>query len=113
MIVYEKGDLLYVFNFHPSKSHEGYRVGTPWKSDHFIVYESDEARFGGHQRLNDAHNHWHKVYEQRQDQRDYHLKLYVPNRSCVILCAYENAAAIMKANPGVQIQMPSNSGHVP
>ena len=48
IIVYEKGDLLFIFNFHHSKSFENYSVGTPWSSDHFVVYESDEERFGGH-----------------------------------------------------------------
>lgn len=58
VIVYEKGDLLYVYNFHHSKSHENYKVGTMWSSDHFVVYESDEERFGGHQRINGSHNIW-------------------------------------------------------
>ena len=87
MIVYEKGDLLYVYNFHSTKSHEGYKIGTPWASDHFIVYESDEERFGGHQRINDAHNIWHKAHNEKLGDRNYHLKLYVPNRSVIVLCA--------------------------
>ena len=48
IIVYEKGDLIFIFNFHPSKSFENYKIGTAWESDHFIVYETDEDRFGGH-----------------------------------------------------------------
>ena len=41
VIAYEKGNLLYVFNFNNSKSHENYPIGTKWASDHFILYESD------------------------------------------------------------------------
>ena len=58
IIVFEKGDLLFVFNFHPNQSFENYEIGTKWSSDHFIVYESDEQRFGGLMRLEGAHNHW-------------------------------------------------------
>ena len=58
IIVYEKGDLLYVFNFHGSQSQSDYEIGTFWKSDHFILFESDEERFDGHQRLNEAHGKW-------------------------------------------------------
>jgi len=48
LIIYEKGDLLYIFNFHNSNSYDNYHVGTKWASDHFVVFESDEERFGGH-----------------------------------------------------------------
>lgn len=59
LIIYEKGDLLFIFNFHCSNSYDNYHVGTKWSSDHFVVFESDEERFGGFQRLNDAHNKWY------------------------------------------------------
>lgn len=61
VIVYEKGDLLYVFNFHHQNSYENYLIGTTWASDHFVLYETDDARFGGHDRLRDAHNKWFEV----------------------------------------------------
>lgn len=48
VIVFEKGDLLYIFNFHSSNSYTDYAVGTHWGSDHFILYETDEERFAGH-----------------------------------------------------------------
>ena len=47
---------LYVFNFHVEKSFEGYEIGTNWSSKHMVLYETDEERFGGNQRLNEAHN---------------------------------------------------------
>lgn len=48
LIIYEKGDLVYIYNFHTNDSYEDYQVGTYWSSDHFILFESDEERFGGH-----------------------------------------------------------------
>ncbi len=51
MIVFEKGDLLFVFNFHPSNSYEGYKVGTNWDFDHKILYDTDRLEFGGFDRL--------------------------------------------------------------
>ena len=48
IIVYEKGELVYVFNFHPDKSYTDYQIGTNWKSPHMILFETDEDRFGGH-----------------------------------------------------------------
>jgi 1,4-alpha-glucan branching enzyme len=58
IIAYEKGELLFIFNFHPDKSYENYPIGTHWKSDHFVVFESDEERFGGFRRLDNAHRIW-------------------------------------------------------
>lgn len=54
VIVFEKGDLVFVFNFHPSKSYEAYRVGTKHDTQHKIVYDTDRGEFGGHDRLRPA-----------------------------------------------------------
>jgi len=47
LIIFERGDLLYIFNFHHSDSQSNFRVGTKEPSDHFILYETDEGRFSG------------------------------------------------------------------
>jgi 1,4-alpha-glucan branching enzyme len=47
LIVYEKGDLVYIFNFHWEKSYEHYQIGTHWGTDHFMALESDMEEFGG------------------------------------------------------------------
>lgn len=54
IIVFEKGDLIFVMNFHPTKSYEAYKVGTNWDVDHKILYDTDRAEFGGHDRLEPA-----------------------------------------------------------
>ena len=42
IIVFEKANLLFAFNFHPNKSFENYRIGTKWASDHIILYDTDQ-----------------------------------------------------------------------
>ena len=61
IIIYERGELIYLYNFHPTNSYADFMVGSLWDSDLMILYETDEARFGGHQRLDVAHNKWFKV----------------------------------------------------
>lgn len=73
VIVFEKGDLLFVFNFHPANSYENYKVGTFWKSDHFILLESDCLKFGGHKRLDDAQGKWFQTANEKKDKRPYTL----------------------------------------
>jgi len=41
IIAFEKGRLLFVFNFHPSKSFENYKIGTVWTTDHILAFDSD------------------------------------------------------------------------
>ena len=91
IIAYEKGDLLFVFNFHASDSQSDYEIGTMWASDHFILFDSDEARFDGHERLNDAHKKWITPVKKETHNRPYTLKLYVPCRTCIVYCTYECA----------------------
>jgi len=51
VIVFEKANLLFAFNFHPTKSLENYKIGTKWSSDHMILYDTDAQEFGGNDRL--------------------------------------------------------------
>lgn len=91
LIIYEKGELVYIMNFHTSKSYEHYLVGTNWKSDHMILYETDEERFSGHQRLNDGKNKWYKVSNQPHMARKYSFKVYIPSRCAIVLAPFEFA----------------------
>ena len=52
VIVFERANCLFAFNFHPTKSFPDYRVGTNLSGSYKIVLDSDEERFGGFGRLN-------------------------------------------------------------
>ncbi|PFH51282.1 glycoside hydrolase family 13 protein [Amanita thiersii Skay4041] len=47
VLVYERGGLLFIFNFHPTSSFTDYRVGVDEPGKYRIVLSSDEKRFGG------------------------------------------------------------------
>jgi 1,4-alpha-glucan branching enzyme len=47
LIAYERAGLLFVFNFHPTKSYTDYRIGVAAPGTYRIVLSSDDARFGG------------------------------------------------------------------
>jgi len=47
VIVFERAGLLFIFNFHPTKSFTDYRVGVEDGGEYKIVLSSDEKRFGG------------------------------------------------------------------
>jgi 1,4-alpha-glucan branching enzyme len=91
VIVYERGELVYVFNFHTNNSYTDYLIGTHWRSNHFILFETDHNDFGGHQRLNEGHNKWIVVDEKGWSNRRHSLKLYIPSRCAMVLAPFEFA----------------------
>lgn len=66
-------------------------IGAHWKSPHFILYETDDHEFGGHQRLNDGHGKWIKVDDKGWSNRRASMKLYIPARSAIVLAPFEFA----------------------
>nr|XP_027190205.1 1,4-alpha-glucan-branching enzyme 1, chloroplastic/amyloplastic isoform X3 [Cicer arietinum] len=50
VIVFERGDLVFVFNFHPDNTYEGYKVGCDLPGKYRVALDSDAREFGGHGR---------------------------------------------------------------
>ena len=90
LIVFEKGDLLFIFNFHPFKHFEHYRIGTLWSSNHRIVIDSDEWHFMGKNRLEWGHNNAYPCIHEPWMDRPNYIQIYIPNRTCMVLVAEEN-----------------------
>ena len=90
IVVFEKGDLLFVFNFHPYKSYENYKIGTKWATQHKIVLDSDEFRFFGKGRLEYGHDHFFPIIKEGWNNRPNQFNLYIPSRTCMVLIAEEN-----------------------
>ncbi|OWF54507.1 1,4-alpha-glucan-branching enzyme [Mizuhopecten yessoensis] len=52
MIVFDRADrLVFVFNFHPTKSYTDYKIGVNNPGKYKLVLDSDAEEFGGHKRL--------------------------------------------------------------
>ena len=90
VIVFEKGDLLFVFNFHPTKSFENYKIGSKWKTDHKIILDSDEDKFFGKNRLQHGHENRFPILYNSFNNRPYSMNVYIPSRTCMVLIAEEN-----------------------
>ena len=88
VIVFEKGVLLFIFNFHPVKDFQDYQIGTKWGTPHKIILDSDEKRFMGKGRLN--HTSSYSTVKKSFKNRPYNMKLDMPSRTCMILIAEEN-----------------------
>lgn len=51
VVVFERAELVFAFNFHPSKSFTDYKLGTELPGDYKVVLNSDDSKFGGHNRI--------------------------------------------------------------
>ncbi len=83
VIAFERGDLLFVFNFHPSVSFTDY--GIPLKGKFRILIDSDDPDFGGFNRIDRK-----AVYTSiRKTERftlnvPFYLYLYLPSRTALV-----------------------------
>ncbi|KAG8271534.1 1,4-alpha-glucan branching enzyme [Homalodisca vitripennis] len=54
VIVFERAELLFVFNFHPTQSFPDYKLGVELAGDYRVVLSSDDPSFGGHNRVDNS-----------------------------------------------------------
>ncbi|MEM6264847.1 MAG: alpha-amylase family glycosyl hydrolase [Bacteroidota bacterium] len=77
VIIYERSNLIFVFNFHVGNSIPDYQFPVPKAGAYRVLLNSDHDNFGGHARVDD------RVIHHTDD--DQMLSLYVPNRTCMVL----------------------------
>jgi 1,4-alpha-glucan branching enzyme len=79
VIVFERAGLLFVFNFHPTRSHRDYSIESP-PGKYIMIFNSDDSTYGGHDRLIPDQHHL-TLYE---NERNF-LRLYLPTRTTLVL----------------------------
>ncbi|MBT8043903.1 MAG: alpha amylase C-terminal domain-containing protein, partial [Verrucomicrobiae bacterium] len=77
VIAIARGGLIFVFNFHPSKSFPDYLIPISRQGDFKILLDSDSAANGGHQRIDTSLSY--------PTNKNNELSLYLPNRTCMVL----------------------------
>lgn len=83
IIAFERNGLLFVFNFHPTKSFTDYRIGTNTPGEYKIVLNTDSKKFLGHGRIDES-----SCYLSTKEPwcgRDNFIQVYIPNRTAIVL----------------------------
>lgn len=78
VLAFERGGLIFVFNFHPTVSHNGYSIAAA-PGEYQMIMDSDAPEYGGHGRL-------------LKDQRHFShpaLSLYLPTRTALVLASVD------------------------
>ncbi|KAI3471845.1 hypothetical protein Pfo_028498 [Paulownia fortunei] len=88
IIVFERGNLVFVFNFHWSNSYSDYRVGCLKPGKYKVVLDSDDPLFGGFSRIN--HEAEYFTSEGWHDDRPRSFFIYAPSRTAVVYALAED-----------------------
>jgi 1,4-alpha-glucan branching enzyme len=83
VIAFTRGELLFVFNFHPDRSFTDY--GIPIKGRFRILIDSDDPAFGGFDRI-DRRSVYSSIKkaERQTINVPFHLFLYLPSRTAIV-----------------------------
>lgn len=84
LIVAERGDLVFVFNFHPTNSYTDYRIGTGSAAPYKIILSSDEPAFGGYNNVSKSVDAVYTPSDGEHDGRPYNFMVYAPSRTVVV-----------------------------
>nr|XP_020501966.1 1,4-alpha-glucan-branching enzyme [Labrus bergylta] len=87
VIVFDRGNVLFIFNFHPTKSFQDYRVAVEVPGKYKIKLDSDMVQYGGHGRL----DHSTEFFTDAQpfNGRQNSIKVYIPCRTAIVLANEE------------------------
>ncbi|GAB1608398.1 1,4-alpha-glucan-branching enzyme-like [Argonauta hians] len=84
VLVFERtSKLVFVFNFHPTKSYVKYKLGVDTPGKYKLVLNTDEEMFGGHKRL--EQNTEFPTQPGACHERKNHLFAYLPSRCAFVL----------------------------
>lgn len=84
VLAFGRGDLVFVFNFNPTRSFSDYGFLVP-KGSYKTVLDSDSIEFGGYGRVDDNLEHFTLMDPLYKKTRKEWLKLYLPARSAIVL----------------------------
>ncbi|MDE7452423.1 MAG: alpha amylase C-terminal domain-containing protein [Paramuribaculum sp.] len=84
VLAYKRGDLVFVFNFNPFKSFDGYGILTP-PGQYDVVLSSDNPTFGGYGNIDESVTHFTEKDELYSPHGVEWLRLYLPARSAQVL----------------------------
>ena len=85
-IVYERGGLVFAFNFHPTASVTDWRIPVPQRKDYRLILNTDDTGYGGYGAVEGRHYPWQDVAMEGHTQS---IQLYVPARSAQVLAVRE------------------------
>jgi len=82
ILAFERGELLFIFNFNPVKSFPGYGIRCS-AGKYAVILDTDASRFGGQERVDTGLTY--RALPEKTFTPDYMLKIYIPARTAIVL----------------------------
>lgn len=80
VLIFERANLIFVFNFSPTNSIPDYKFWVPKKGKYKYLLNSDDNKFGGHGRIDEK-----VVHESFEENGESYLSIYAVNRAAFVL----------------------------
>ncbi len=80
ILSFTKNDLVFVFNFNPTKSFEGYFIPTKLRGKYKVILNTDNTDFGGFGRIQE--DYIYKTEKTKDGKSGF--KCYLPNRTAIV-----------------------------
>eukprot|EP01094_Clydonella_sp_ATCC50884_P022568 TRINITY_DN5226_c0_g2_i1.p1 TRINITY_DN5226_c0_g2~~TRINITY_DN5226_c0_g2_i1.p1 ORF type:complete len:495 (-),score=196.31 TRINITY_DN5226_c0_g2_i1:1251-2735(-) len=87
VVTFERGNLVWAFNFHPERSYTDYAVGCERPGKYTVVLSSDVSECGGHGRVCEGGEYFSRP--QPMHAREHHFLVYLPSR-CALVFALDD-----------------------
>ena len=81
VLAFERGGLVFVFNFSPTNGYTDYAIPVSRGEDYIVLFTGDDGRYGGFDRI--AHGA-HSAF--LPGSIGNYIRLYLPARTCMVLC---------------------------
>lgn len=81
ILIFTKGDFVFIFNLHPSKSFDGYFVPVGEEGEYRVVLSSDDSDFGGYSRVDNSVHY--NTFTTPANWIGF--KCYLPHRTAIVL----------------------------
>jgi len=82
VIAFSRSDLIFIFNFNPTKSFTDYGIPVP-EGKYKYLMSTDELRFGGFGRIDETQRFQSILIN--PDGKSYQIKVYIPARTAIVL----------------------------
>lgn len=83
VIIFERGDCVFIFNFHPSRSYSDYRIGVETAGTYKVALNTDSKEVGGHGRIDETIRFFTEPKEWNGRKNWTHV--YIPCRTAIVL----------------------------
>lgn len=83
VIVYERANLLFIFNFHPCKSFPDYLIGVELPGTYQVILYTDSKEYGGVKHINETY--LFKTNNFPWNNRKNSIKCYIPTRTAIVM----------------------------